>query len=183
MAAMMTFRVNVFQENVAVLPELQNKVRDLRPLFEQIIGEWARGNADKFGLGAGASASGMQIDPQVHWEALSPNYFKAKTQQGYPDRLMVMTGSLMASLTNPNQFFQMVEPAQAVFGTPNDPDDVMKLQYNWITRQTIFLADSDQNMIRELTQKYFMVQMQSVKQDVARMDADFANAAAFDADL
>jgi hypothetical protein len=166
MPGMMTFKI---------LPTLSNKIKDLSSLFDTIIDEWGKGNPEKFGYAMGASETGIKVDPQVEWQALSPAYFKAKTRQGYPNQIMVRTGSLLASLSDPNRFFRMVEPEQAIFGTPNDPDDFMKMQYNWNTRQTIFLGDSDQNMIREKTQKYFTIQMQSTKQEVSEMDVNFAN--------
>lgn len=174
MAAPMTFKVTVFQTNTDILPELAEKSKDLSILFEKIILEWAAGNPEKFGFGIGASLSGTPVDPQVEWKALSPAYFKAKSKQ-YPDRLMVRTGSLLASLSTPGQFFKMVMPEQAMFGTPNDPEDVMKMQYNWNTRQTVFLGDADQNMIRQLTSEHFTIQTRNIKEDIAEMNADFAN--------
>lgn len=173
MPGMMTFRISVYHENTAILPELARKAKDLTPLFNQVIEEWAKGNKEKFGFAIGASASGGPVDPQVSWQALSPSYFKAKSKF-YPDQIMVRTGSLLASLSEPSLFFQMVTPEQAIFGSPNDAEDAMKVQYNWLTRQTIFLGDSDQNMIRELTSKYFNVQMTSVKTAALALDAEFA---------
>jgi hypothetical protein len=177
MPGALTFKISIFQENVDILPELQNKVKDLTGLFEQIIDQWAKGNPEKFGFAAGASLSGARVDPQVEWQALSPAYFKAKSKR-YPDQIMVRTGSLRDSLSNPSLFFQMVNPEQAVFGAPNDADDAMKVQFNWEKRQTIFLGDSDQNMIRELESKYFTVQMKSIKQEIAQMNVDFSNTVA-----
>ena len=132
MAGALSFNIAVYQTNTEVLPQLQQRVKDLSALFEQIIAEWTRGNVQKFGSAAGRSLSGADVD-SVQWEALSPAYFRQKSKV-YSDQIMVRTGSLEKALTTPDGFFQMVEPAQALFGTPNDPEDVLKMQYNWLKR-------------------------------------------------
>lgn len=174
MAGKLTFKIEVFQENTAILPELERKAKDLTEMFNDIIDEWARENPQKFAMAAGHALVGAQIDPTVFWKELSFRYAEQKMRQGYGDSIMVRTGALRESLSNPNSIFRMVEPEQAVFGTPNDPDDVLKMQYNWDTRQTVFLADWDQNMIRQKVSRFFTVEMQSMKQSAAQLDADFA---------
>ena len=175
MAGKLTFQIAVYQTNTAVLPELENRARNLSPLFEDIIDEWAELNKQKFEMSEGGEESGSQIDPTVFWQPLSPGYLKEKRKHYPTDTLMVRTGSLKDAMTTPNGFFRMVNPEQAVFGTPNDAEDALKVQFNWNKRQVIFLSDADQNMIRMKLDRYFTVEMQSVKEEVARLDTDFSN--------
>lgn len=174
MAGRLSFKVTVYQTDTHVLPELGMKAKDLSPVFEDIVDAWADLNAQKFRLAGGGEASGAQVDPTVFWKALSPQYLKWKQKHFPTDTIMVRTGSLMAALTSRTGFFRMVNPEQAVFGTPNDAEDAAKIQFNWATRQAIFLSDPDQNMIREKVSKYFTVQMKNIREEVAQMDADFA---------
>lgn len=176
MAGLLTFKIKVYQTNVAVLPELQAKTKDLSELFDQIMDEWAELNKQKFDMAVGAEESGRQIDADVFWKGLSPQYLKWKRKHFPTGTLMVRTGSLAEALTDPQGFFRMANPEQAIFGTPNDADDALKAAYNFKRRQTIFLGLADQNMIRELTEKFFTVEMQSTTQQAAQLDADFNTA-------
>lgn len=188
MAGAVRFKVELFQPNADVLPEMAFRAADLSPAYRDIINEWARDNLDKFGMSVGQEASGAQIDPTVFWDALSPDYMKTKRKKGQPDNIMVATGSLMASLTDPERFFQMVNPEMAIFGAPNDADDAMKVQFNWIKRQAIFISLDDQRMIQkklsdylalgaDYKEKMFVKGLQNLalRAEVHQMDVDFQN--------
>lgn len=173
MAGTMTFSIEVYQRNVDQLPSLANKLKDLTVFFEQVFDSWVLGNDEKFQAGVGQETSGALVDPNVFWQGLTAGYMKAKRRKGYEDSLMVATGSLRDTMSNPESLFQYLTPEQAMFGTPNDPDEMLKIQFNWLKRQVIFLSEPDQQKIRSLWQKYLQIPMQSVTQEVARMDMDF----------
>ncbi len=180
MAGTMTFSVTVYHINTEALPELAERVKNLTPVFHEIIDEWALMNNQKFNKSVGMEFTGVDIDPTVRWEALSLGYIKQKQRDGFSNQIMVRTGDLRAALTNPKGFFRMVNPQQAIFGTPNDPEDLMKVIYNFKKRQTIFLSDADKNMIRKKINDFLSVPTQksysSIKQEIAQMDVDFGNA-------
>lgn len=188
MAGAVSFRVEVFQPNADILPEMAGRSKDLSPAFQNIINEWAKDNADKFGLSAGQETSGAQIDPTVFWQMLTDTYMRTKRKRGQADQIMVATGSLEASMTDPEKFFQMVNPTVAMFGSPLDADDAMKVQFNWLKRQTIFLSLDDQRMIDKEVQDYLSLggnyrqrmfnkglSNLALKKEVAQMDIDFSN--------
>lgn len=188
MAGAVSFQVEVFQPNADILPEMAGRAKDLSPVFQNIITEWARDNEDKFGLSMGQESGGAQIDPTVFWMMLAESTMKMKRKRGQADQIMVATGSLEASLTDPAKFFQMVNPTVAQFGTPLDADDAMKIQYNWLKRQTVFLSLDDQRMIEKEMSDYMALggdyrqrmfnqglSNLALKKEVAQMDIDFAN--------
>ncbi|SRR5216684_2759326 len=173
MPGRMTLNITVYQTNVDILPELERRAKDLSPLFDDIIDTWSELNKQKFELAQGGEISGAQIF-DVAWKGLSPGYLAWKTRHFPTGTLMVRTGELRASLTDPQGFFRRVEPERAIFGSPNDPDDVAKVRYNWKTRQAVFLSDPDQNMIRQKVSQFFNVSKTSIRQEVARMDIEFS---------
>ena len=155
MAGALTFRVNVQITGGDKLGELAKRIADLTPVFENIVEQWAKGNAAKFELGQGAEAAGVDVDPSVHWDALkSEAYMKEKRRHGYSDWLMVRTGNLMRSLSDSSQFLVNVTPTTVTFGSPIDPDASKAAKYNMEKRQTIFLGRSDQLMIQQQVQAY-----------------------------
>lgn len=175
MAGMLSFKIAVYQTNTNILPELERKAKDLGPLFEDIIDEWAELNKQKFAMAQGGEAAGAQVDPTVFWQPLSFRYLQEKLRHYPTNTLMVRTGALRDAMTDPHGFFRMVNPEQAIFGTPNDAEDALKVQFNWNKRQVIFLSDADQNMIRMKVERYFTVQMQSQTEQINQMDIDFSN--------
>lgn len=173
MAGTMTFSIEVYHKNIDRLPSIANKVRDLTEFFQSVYDSWVRGNDEKFQAGEGMESAGAAIDPNVFWQPLTPGYMKAKRRKGYEDALMVATGSLRDTMSNPDALFNFFGPERAMFGTPLDPDEMLKIQFNWNKRQVVFLSEPDQQKIRSLWQKYLQIPMQSVTREVAQMDADF----------
>jgi len=144
----LSFNISMVWKNVHLLPEMEARLKDMRPVFEQIVQDWAKGNEDKFASAAGMEAVGAQIDPGVFWEALSPEYSAWKRKEGMANQIMVATGALEAALSDPGMFFHMETPREAAFGIPTSPEEEAKLGYNWYRRQTLFLSADDQTMIR-----------------------------------
>lgn len=155
MAGSVQFNIAVLIEGAEVFPELAGRTSDLRPAFDMIIRKWAKGNADKFRKGEGMGMTGVQDDPSVYWQALSDQYWRSKQKAGFPDNLMERTGDLRNALTDPSGFFQAMTASDAVFGTPNSPEDEMKIVYNSRTRQTVFLSNDDSRMIEATIKHYF----------------------------
>lgn len=153
--ATMSFNIDLKVENPEVLPELEQRVQNLVPVFEEVISEWAKGNQEKFEAGLGKEAVGVDVSPDVFWEALTPGYRAAKRKAGFEDQIMVRTGDLRASLIDIEGFFHEEMPLQAVFGTPKAEEDQAKAIYNFEKRPVIFLGLSDQNMIRKTVVDYF----------------------------
>lgn len=191
MAGRVSFDVSLYMQNADKFPELAARSKDLTIVFEHIIRDWAEDNRRKFGLSSGMESSGATVDPTVFWQGLSPAYIKQKNKGGFADQIMVRTGSLRDSLTDPEQFFQYVSPDQAMFGSPNDPDDAMKMLFNWPRRQTIFLGRQDQLMIEKHVKDYlsfgpvyeqilFAKGMQAVadRKETAHMEVEFSETVA-----
>jgi hypothetical protein len=155
MAGAVRFNIAVFVENGDLFPELMGRSKDLRPAFDMIIKKWAKGNADKFAKGAGAEMVGASIDPAVYWQQLKPSTMIQKRREGFNDHIMVRTGSLMASLSDPEGFFQAMTAEEAVFGTPTSPEDEDKVKYNYEKRQTLFFSNDDKRMIEATVKHYF----------------------------
>lgn len=188
MAGSVRLSLSIQIKNPERLPEIQARMQDLSPAFEKIVNEWVSLNAQKFNKGLGAESSGAQIDADVIWEPLSSAYITQK-RKGYPNWLMVRSGSLMESMTNPDTVFRMINAQDAIFGTPLDPDDAAKVSYNWLRRQVVFLGAADKNMIRRIIQDYLGmgINFESIrkskgfealarKSEGAQLDADFENA-------
>jgi len=133
---------------------MEARLRDMSPAFNAFIGEWARHNADKFRAGAGMEGMGVDFVPEPSWQPLTDAYHHRKQVEGYADHLMVRTGDLQAVMTNEETFFRMVTPTDATFGSPMDPEDVMKVKGNWERRQAIFLDQRDMNSLRKIVQGY-----------------------------
>ncbi len=141
------------------------------------------------------------------WAGITEGYAKQKHPSGapkrrtkraggnteYPDWLMVRTGTLMQALTDPEALFNDLEPQQATFGTPNDPDlaDIIAWQAGERQkhREIIFLAEPDMNSIRMNLQDYLGMggdfqamrfeagmQAQTLENEVEAMDAEFVEA-------
>ena len=181
MAGAVSFDISVTTENADYLPTLQNRLKHLEPVFEQVIKEWAGLNEDKFASGAHGEMGGAEVDPGVFWHPLAASTIKQKQRENVPDNLMVWTGELKDAMTSPDSIFQMVEAERAVFGTPLDQDDAAKVAYNWARRQTIFFGTADQNVVKRVLQKHLSemdVPWTVKKAELGRMDADFANAIA-----
>ena len=178
MPGRMSFSIELYIKGADALPMMVEKIKNPLPLWQRIIDDWARGNVDKFALGEGAQTTGAFVDQAsgVFWKGLTPGYIKAKSAKGYGDQLMVATGSLRDSLTTPDRFFQFLTTERFVFGTPNDPDDALKVAMNWQTRQTIFLGESDQRRIQSAVYQYLKVPMQDIRDEVAQMDIEFKDA-------
>jgi hypothetical protein len=179
MAGKVTFSIDLFIKGKDALPKLAAKIKDPTPLWQKIVEDWANYNIDKFSAAEGAEETGAQVDPggTVFWEPLSPKYMRRKRKLGYRDQIMVATGELLASLTDPSRFFQLLDPERVIFGTPNDPDDLMKVIYNWERRQTIFLSEPDQQRIRSAVVRYLQVPKTGIRQQRSQMDIDFGETA------
>ena len=75
MAGVIKFQIDLVTAG-NVLPEVQARLKDLRPAFEEIVRKWADDNQDKFRMSVGAEASGAEIDPDVFWKGFTPGYMK-----------------------------------------------------------------------------------------------------------
>lgn len=189
MAGNVRFSISVATENGDVLPELEGRLKDLSPAFQAIIPEWAKLNKQIFDKSKGMEMSGTAVDENVFWDELKESTSKAKRRAGQEDQIMVATGALMRSLTDPDRIFQNVEADSAVFGTPLDPEDAAKVSFQWARRQVIFLSTIDQNVIRRIVKDYlsmgegfqekrFTAGLAAVRNraEAAEMDAAFDNA-------
>lgn len=152
--ATLQFKFELYVDRPEVMPELQERVADLRPVFEEIVKKWARNNEEKFGGAIGAEASGAEVDPGVFWGALTESYIKRKRAEGYPDQIMVKTGELEAALEDTEGFFHEETAQEAAFGTPKSLEDEMKVRGNWEKRPVIFLGLSDQKAIEHSLVNY-----------------------------
>lgn len=157
MAGAIAFHIDVVVKNQAVLDELKARTLDLSALFQKIYLEWVALNRDKFEASQGQEVSGVTFAGEPHWEPLSKGYHHAKQRAGYEDWLMVRTGDLARSMTNPELLFRALSPMDALFGTPLDPEDAAKVAYNWARRQVVFLGVADKNMIRANVQAFFQM--------------------------
>lgn len=189
MAPKVSFRFEVSVDNPGMIPELEERVKDLRPVFEDIIKKWARNNQEKFDASIGSEDGGAQIDPTVFWQGLEESTIKSKRRQGFPNQIMVATGQLEAVLEDEERFFHEETAQQVAFGTPKALEDELKVIYNWFKRPTIFLGLSDQKMIEADIKNYFSFGenwkeimfargLSNVRQknEVAQMDMEFNDA-------
>lgn len=146
---------------------------DFTEPFLAIIRDWAERNVDKFERAMGQEDTGVQQAADNFWEPLGAGgswrsvtkadakkamlgmadtltaYQKAKRRAGYPDWLMVRTGSLATALSNPDTFAQFVGANQAAFGVPLDTETAEHAAFNWAKRQAIYLDESDKLNIRK----------------------------------
>jgi hypothetical protein len=145
-------KLNLRQQCWENLDELDARLQDFSPVFANIIGEWARGNVDKFAKGRGAEMTGAD-QPPTTWEAVTEKYHSQKMKK-FTDWLMVRTGELMSSLTTRGAFGEFTDEHRAIFGTPLDSSDADKAMYNSDKRPTIFLGRTDRLMIERELQNY-----------------------------
>ncbi len=171
--------IAVYVEGGEVPAFMADRLSDLSDFFNVVIGEWTKDNIVKFNEGIGAESSGREVDPGVLWKPLSPGYLAQKEKEGTAGALMVRTGSLKASLTDPNLILRDVGADHAIFGEPLDPFDAMKVIHNWDDRQAIFFSGRDQMMVKEKFIKHLMPDsankrpFSSTKAEIAGMDAEF----------
>jgi len=142
------FNVSVIVKNEAELAEVKARLENMSILFNNIIDEWATGNAGKFNKSRGAEASGIALDADVFWQPLTEKYKKQKHKTYPADWLMVGTGDLKNSLTNKDGFIRAVTAKDAVFGMPLMLEDENKVKGNWNRRPVIFLDRSDTLMVK-----------------------------------
>lgn len=157
MSGVVSFNISVITEGLQRLPELEGRLKDLAPVLENLINEWAESNEDKFDKSHGAEVHGVSQDDGVFWRPLTHAYWVSKARAGFDDWLMVRTGSLRDALTSPDGFFRAVSEKEAVFGVPMDPDDAIKAlnMGNWDGRQAIFLNHKDRLAIKREVMRYF----------------------------
>lgn len=141
---------NVVLKNEDALAQMGDRVKNLRPLWNEIVVNWIDHNADKFDRARGAQATGVIFDTEgdpVTWLPLTPGYDAAKRRAGYADWLMVQSGETMRSLTERDSFgwFEDLRPDGAEFGTIIDT-----ARWNEEKRPLMFLDADDRKMIREL---------------------------------
>lgn len=156
MPGIVRYKLEIFTTGLETLPEVEARLQDISPMLQNLIDEWAHTNEDKFGLGKGAEETGAQMDDGLLWEPLTERYRLAKQRKGFEDWLMVRTGGLMASLTNPDGFFRAVTNEEAVFGIPVDEDEAVKAinKRAWDSRQSIFLNEKDRLAIKREFKNY-----------------------------
>lgn len=147
--AKVSFDISVIVANEAALAEIEGRVKDMSVVFNNIADEWAKGNARKFNQGAGKETSGAALDADVFWVPLTEKYQKSKRKKGQADWLMVATGQLEATMTNPDAFFRGVQPTMATWGCPMSKEDENKLLGNAETRPVVFFDRQDRLMIRK----------------------------------
>lgn len=149
MSGVVSFTLTLATEGETLLPEIAARVRDLSPLFEVVVERWAEGNARKWAAAIGAESSGVEQESGVDWQPLTEDYRKSKRRRGWADQLMHATGELEHVLETPEAFFQYITPVAAQFGLPQDPEDLLKVEGNWETRQALFLDVEDMEMIEQ----------------------------------
>ena len=154
MAGTVRFKVHVKTQGADALPEVQGRLQDLSPALSAIVDTWAKKNPEKFERSIGMESSGADVDELVHWDPLVPGTSAAKRREGMPDWIMVATGDLMHALSSPDLIFRDVRPDSVLFGTPLNLEEALKVQYNWIKRQAIFISTLDQNFIRRIIKDY-----------------------------
>ena len=159
MAGVISFGITTYTEGLERLPELAGRFKDLTPVLENVISEWAESNEDKFAKSAGAENTGVLQDDGVFWRPLTHDYWVSKARAGFEDWLMVRTGALKEALTSPDGFFRVVMADKATFGMPLDPDDAIKVtsMVNWDGRQSIFLNYKDRLAIKREVTNYFQL--------------------------
>jgi hypothetical protein len=179
MAGSINFNVTVYVKGGEAPTLMASRLSDLSDFFNTVIGEWSRDNEEKFSAGVGAEATGVNVDPGIFWRPLSPSYLKEKESEGLAGALMVRTGSLKSSLSDPNLLIREVGTDRAIFGEPLDPFDALKVSENWDSRQAVFFSGRDQMMIKEKLIKhldpdqYGGIPYSDTKAEIDRMDAEF----------
>jgi hypothetical protein len=181
-----SFTIELMVKGAEIPEELKQRASDLSVFFENIIDEWAKHNKSKFYQAKGAEQTGIGLDIDNFWFALTDTYRERKHKTFSQDWLMVATGELMITMTNPEGFMRMVTPTTAFFGTPWNEEDEMKVKGNWERRQVIFIDKTDEFMIKQNLQNYFSLgenyknilfarglQQSEAKRAVAKMDIDW----------
>lgn len=189
-----TFKLQLkYDLDLAQVSEIAERVKDFSIPFANIIAEWAKSNEMKFAAGKGSETSGFSggaLTPS-RWEPLTVKYQFAKARKGFTNWLMVRTGSLMQALTDVSGFAQFIDAHRVVFGTPLDAEDADKAMYNREKRNTIFLSESDQLMVRRELQNYISFganykdflfarasKLAALRRESAQMDIGFGEAMA-----
>lgn len=177
-----TFKLELDLVRASMLYELRERLADFSPMLNAAVSEWAVSNKDKFEASRGAEATGVSFSPEPTWEPLqSKDYVFQKRRQGFPDWLMVRTGELKTALTTEGGYFRKVDPTMAVFGSPNDPEDAIKVKGNWGMRQVLFLDSEDMKTIERMWNDYITLgpEFQSIRKAAAyaalenkRMDSE-----------
>lgn len=160
-----SFKLNLVIErkNWERIAEQRARLNDFSVPFNNILTEWADGNALKFNSGIGAEktgAAGKNLAPAT-WDPVTDAYFRQKhgpikrgSRDLYKDSLMVRTGELRAALCSRGGFAKYISEHSMAFGTPYNEEDAIKAIGNKARRPTVFLSQSDKNMIRRNLQQY-----------------------------
>jgi len=176
MAVVRSFSVSIVFRNWDALEQMKHRVAGFQEVFEAIIERWTAHNADKFEEARGAQLSGVIFDVDtepVMWKGVTDEYAAEKTRDGFPNWLMVRTGELMASLTEPGNlgWYAEVEKDYALFGTI-----LNKAIWHRFTRPVNFLDSEDRQMIRDMFGAYLDGEApfrQYEKSEAKVMDAEF----------
>lgn len=123
-------------------------MQDFSEPLQNIVDDWAKHNIEKFDRALGGEFPGVDQAADTFWQGVTPKYEQRKRNAGYPDWLMVRTGQLKESMTNPERFFNYVSATSATFGVPLNEESQKAYAGNWLKRQLAFLDVSDKRMIR-----------------------------------
>ncbi len=142
-------------KNEDALEQMGDRVKDLRPLWNEIVVRWLDHNVEKFDMARGAQATGVVFDTEgmpVEWMPLSPGYDVAKRRAGYDDWLMVQSGETRRSVTERDSFgwYEDLRKDGAEFGSI-----LMTAVWHEKTRPIMFLDAEDRKMIREMFGAWF----------------------------
>jgi hypothetical protein len=148
------FEIDVYVKDPANLAEIQARINKMAVVFENIIDEWATGNARKFNLGKGREMTGAVLDNDVLWVPLTEPYRKRKRAMGQEDWLMQATGQLRATMTNKDGFLRYVDDMSAAWGRPMSKEDEDKLRGNAHLRQVVFFDRGDRLAIKREVANY-----------------------------
>lgn len=176
MAVVNRFSVNIVLKNWSIFRELQSRVNNFTPVWEQIIERWILHNADKFEESSGAELAGITFDTDVEpvfWLGVTDEYSEQKRRDGFPNWLMVRTGELRQSLVDRNSFgwVEDIEPMAAEFGTI-----LKKAEWNFLKRPVMFLDVQDREMVLDMFHAWMNNDSPYVQfraGDVQRMDSEF----------
>jgi len=80
---------------IKLLQNTRDKVRDLTPVFEDIVKDFAKYEMQVF-------AREGAVRGWVRWTPLNPVYAAAKRAAGFRSKILVREGHLKGSLTNPS---------------------------------------------------------------------------------
>lgn len=91
---------------------LAKRVKDLRPAWQEIIEDFAKSEETLFQRQGNVGGLGR-------WAPLNPDYAARKRAQGFGSKILVRTGRLKRSLTNPHhgEFISKVRPLSLTMGT------------------------------------------------------------------